>query len=187
MFSFGAYENPPPASYSGFFQAVTAPILRRIFELVLVRFGPKVVAARDLTFQITEEQGGSVKETHELVTAIKRREVTVAQALRLAMPKSMYWSATAMMTSHVLEQLWAWVFALSSLMNITLKSRTHVSSARSDLCTVSSCVGMRFWLSMLRNALGWCNGPINCLKRNRSLFACSVAVRNRFCQWMNAA
>jgi hypothetical protein len=110
LFSFGAYENPPPASYSGFFQAVTAPILRRIFELVLVRFGPKVVAARDLTFQITEEQGGSVKEIHELVTAIKRREVTVAQALRLAMPKSMYWLATAMMTSHVLEQLWAWVF-----------------------------------------------------------------------------
>ena len=131
LFSFGAYENPPPENLSGFFNSVATPILRRLFELVLLRFGPKVVAARDLLFSVSVAQSVSVGAIHELVTALKRRETSVAQPFRLAMPKSMYWLATALMTSHVLEQLWLFVFSSS----MPAKYTTEIG----DACFFSAC------------------------------------------------
>eukprot|EP00438_Fugacium_kawagutii_P004393 Skav208133 [mRNA] locus=scaffold3170:20796:24740:- [translate_table: standard] len=132
LFSFGAYENPPLGSYSGFFQSVTAPVLKKLFELVLVRYGPKVVAARDLTFSINSKQERSVEQIHELVTALKRRESCVSQALRLAMPKSMYWLATALMTMHVLEHVWPWV-------SVPLLPTNPYVTEVTDSCFFSAC------------------------------------------------
>ena len=131
LFSFGAYENPPPNNLSGFFASVAAPILRRLFELVLLRFGPKVVAASDLVFSVSAAQSASIGAIHELVTAFKRRETSVAQPLRLAMPKRMYWLATALMTTHVLEQLWPFVFSSS----MPSKYTTEIG----DACFFSAC------------------------------------------------
>lgn len=71
--------------------------------MVLLRLGPRVVGAEDLTFHRKSET--SVGEIHEMITALKRREASVAPSLRLAMPKSMYWLATALITSHVSEHL----------------------------------------------------------------------------------
>ena len=46
------------------------------------------------------ERAASVGQIHELA---------VAPALRLAMPKSMYWLGNALLTWHVLEHLWCWI------------------------------------------------------------------------------
>ena len=109
LFSFGAYENPGHQNHHGFFEQIAAPLLSRLFELTLTRYGPRIPAAEDLTFQVSEAQESVVAALSETVAVFARR--SGRSAFRSALPKSLYWLGSSILTNHVLEQLWSHVLA----------------------------------------------------------------------------
>ena len=103
LFSFGAYENPGHQDHHGFFEQIAAPLLSRLFELTCTRYGPRIPDAEDLTFQVSEAQESVVAALSKTVAVFARR--SGRSAFRSALPKSLYWLGSSILTNHVLEQL----------------------------------------------------------------------------------
>ena len=83
------------------FGVCTVPLVRRLFEAMLLACGP---AWAPRVFTTTPAQNTVIQELERTQTNFKRK-VSVAGGLQGALPKAMYWIANGAMTNHILQHL----------------------------------------------------------------------------------
>lgn len=105
LFSFGARLNMGKQSWNGFLQDVTVPILEQLFSAIIRRFGPHITTSADFVFETTHAQRAVIVELEEIGRLFARKD-SVHTVFREAMPKAMYWLGTAVLTNHLVANLW---------------------------------------------------------------------------------
>ena len=105
LFSFGARLNMGKQSWNGFLRDVTVPILETLFGAVIRRFGPQMTTASDPVFHTTAAQRSVIVELEEIGRLFARKD-SVHTVFREAMPKSMYWLGTSILTNHLISNSW---------------------------------------------------------------------------------
>ena len=101
LFSFGVYGDPVPSKWFSFYEGFTVPLVRRLFEAMLLACGP---ACAPRVFTTTPAQNTVIQELERTQTNFKRK-VSVAGGLQGALPRAMYWIANGAMTNHILKHL----------------------------------------------------------------------------------
>ena len=101
LFSFGVYGDPVPSKCFSFYEGFTVPLVRRLFEAMLLASGP---ACAPRVFTTTPAQNTVIQELERTETNFKRK-VSVAGGLQGALPKAMYWIPNGAMTNHILQHL----------------------------------------------------------------------------------
>ena len=88
-----------------FMEKVTLPILGRLFAAVLHSVGPRTPHMEAKAFKTTASQCDVLAELEELVK-LGRRKRSIHECLKAAMPKSLYWLGTSLLTYHTFSSLW---------------------------------------------------------------------------------
>lgn len=105
LLSFAGDMDPAPRALNHFMEKVTLPILGRLFAAVLHSVGPRTPHMEAKAFKTTASQCDVVAELEELVK-LGRRKRSIHECLKAAMPKSLYWLGTSLLTNHTISSLW---------------------------------------------------------------------------------
>jgi hypothetical protein len=105
LFSFGGDSDPAPMDLHAFMDAVTVPIIRTLFELVVRHVGPVMTQAEEPHYDCTDQQNAIVGEL-ETILRLHGRHAHVSECFRSALPKAMYWLGTALLMNHTIGTLW---------------------------------------------------------------------------------
>ncbi|CAE6960638.1 RPL15 [Symbiodinium sp. CCMP2592] len=108
VFSFGAIRQPGQPRWQQFEATVVAPLLQRIFELVLQHLGPKAAMHEDSP-QRTWTIDGPLREQffkYRLAAFDATRTTTFGEVFASGLNKSVYWISCAGLLATLLEQVW---------------------------------------------------------------------------------
>lgn len=79
--------------------------METLFGAVIRRFGRQMTTASDPVFHTTAAQRSVIVELEEIGCLFARKD-SVHTVFREAMPKSMYWLGTSILTNHLISNLW---------------------------------------------------------------------------------
>ena len=105
LFSFGGDADPAPMLYKDFMEEVTLPVLRDVFTLIVRSVGSKMTGTDDPHIDCSKDRNLVVEE-NEHVVKLHARKHEVPDSFKSALPKSLYWTGTAVLLNHSIASVW---------------------------------------------------------------------------------
>ena len=105
LLSFGGDADPAPMLYKDFIEEVALPVLRDVSTLIVRSVGPKMTGTDDPHIDCSKDQNLVVEEI-EHVVKLHGRKHAVPDSFKSALPKSLYWTGTAVLLKDSIASVW---------------------------------------------------------------------------------